>query len=364
MSDKLKNIIVTIIFLMAIIVVFIVNLIKEDTLISTSERRKLTAFPSFSINSLIKGTFTEQFEKYAMDQFIKRDEFRTLKTFMDLKVFRKKDVNGVYQYKGIIVKQEYPLNENYVLNVAEKINIIKEKYLDETNNIYYSIIPDKNYYVEDKYLKMDYSKIEKIMQENLEGIEYINIFDCLQLEDYYYTDPHWKQENLKNVFQKIANQMDFLNRIKTDFEEQEITKFQGSYSGQLPVKTSEDTIKILTNEIIKNSKSYNFETNEETSIYNLDKIKSSDKYDIYLSGATPLLTIENQNSSIDKELIVFRDSFASSLVPLFTEAYKKITLIDTRYIKTDYLKDLVEFDNKDVLFIYSTLVINNSSTLK
>jgi hypothetical protein len=25
---------------------------------------------------------------------------------------------------------------------------------------------------------------------------------------------------------------------------------------------------------------------------------------------------------------------------------------------------LVEFDNKDVLFIYSTLVINNSSTLK
>ena len=33
-------------------------------------------------------------------------------------------------------------------------------------------------------------------------MEYINILDCLSLEDFYYTDTHWKQENLGKVLDK------------------------------------------------------------------------------------------------------------------------------------------------------------------
>jgi hypothetical protein len=362
MTDKSKNVVITITFMFFIIAFFIINLLKEDTLISETERRKLTAFPEFSIANLINGSFFNQFENYAMDQFIKRDEFQNLQTFVSLKILGKKDVNNLYESNGIIVKEEYPLNEKSILNIAKKINAIKEKYLDETNVVYYSIIPDKNYFADDNYLKMDYSNLEKIMSDNLQNIEYINIFDCLELEDYYATDIHWKQENIEAVLEKISTQMNFKNRIITDFNKQEIVNFHGAYN--LPVKTKNDTITILSNEIIGNASVYNYETNEENAVYNFDKINSSDKYDIYLSGATPLLKIENSKADTDRELIVFRDSFASSLVPLFTEAYKTITLVDTRYINPNLLEEYIDFSNKDVLFIYSTLVINNSSTLK
>ena len=109
---------------------------------------------------------------------------------------------------------------------------------------------------------------------------------------------------------------------------------------------------------------YNHETNQKTKIYNIEKVNAPDKYDIYLSGATPLLTIENPQGNKEKELIVFRDSYGSSLIPLLVEGYHKITVIDTRYISPKILEKYVEFENKEILFVYSTLLINNSTSLK
>jgi len=63
-------------------------------------------------------------------------------------------------------------------------------------------------------------------------------------------------------------------------------------------------------------------------------------------------------------LVIFRDSFGSSIAPLFAQGYKKITLVDIRYMHPDMLEHYVEFENQDVLFLYSTLVLNNAETLK
>ena len=76
--------------------------------------------------------------------------------------------------------------------------------------------------------------------------------------------------------------------------------------------------------------------------------------------------LENLNGFLktDKELIVFRDSFASSLTPLLLEQYSNITLIDLRYISASKLNDVVDFKKGDVLFLYSTMIINQSVMLK
>ena len=151
--------------------------------------------------------------------------------------------------------------------------------------------------------------------------------------------------------------------ISNSFTEKELTSFNGVYSSQLPINTSSDAIKILTNNVIQNSHVYNYETKETTDIYDMTKINSLDKYDVYLSGTTPLITITNDLGE-NKELIIFRDSYASSLVPLLTEGYKKITLVDTRYISSKVLNEFIDFDNKDILFMYSTLLINDSSSIR
>ena len=76
-----------------------------------------------------------------------------------------------------------------------------------------------------------------------------------------------------------------------------------------------------------------------------------------------LITIENQDTKSDKELVIFRDSFASSITPLLTEAYSKITLVDIRYLRSDFLDKFIDFNHQDILFLYSSLVLNNSETL-
>ena len=99
-------------------------------------------------------------------------------------------------------------------------------------------------------------------------------------------------------------------------------------------------------------------------IYNLEKATGNDPYEIYLSGPVSLMKIENPNAQTEKELIVFRDSFGSSLIPLLAEGYQTITLVDIRYIQSEFLSNFVDFADKDVLFLYSTVVLNNSETLK
>jgi len=109
---------------------------------------------------------------------------------------------------------------------------------------------------------------------------------------------------------------------------------------------------------------YNHETGKTTGIYDWEKLSSRDLYDIYLSGAAALLTIENPNAATDKELVVFRDSFGSSMIPLLVKDYKTVTVVDIRYLASDWVGRYVDFRGQDVLFLYSTLILNSSNTLK
>ena len=86
---------------------------------------------------------------------------------------------------------------------------------------------------------------------------------------------------------------------------------------------------------------------------------------MFLGGARSLITLTNPNSEHERRLIVFRDSFGSSIAPLLAAGYSKITLVDIRYISPLALSRLVDFSGvSDVLFLYSASVINNSETIK
>ena len=360
MNDKIKDIVVTIIFLFTVISLFLINVIKEDTDISVAERRKLATMPELTTKSLFDGTYFKKFDSYVTDQFVERDAFRKIK--IDIELSTKGEYNNLYLYDDYIIEEIFPLNSNSINNLTNKINYIKDTYLNNNSNIYYTIIPDKNYFVNNGNLKLDYNKLQDMMKNNLSNINYINIFDKLTLDNYYKTDTHWKEEDLFNVANTIANQMNF--DITNNNVVNTITTFKGSYAGRLSVTKDIDTIKTISNSSTLNSSVYNYETKKYTDIYDYTKINSLDKYDIYLSGAVPIIDITNNNTSSDKELIVFRDSYGSSLIPLLIEGYKKITVIDIRYISSKILNKYIDFNDQDVLFMYSILTINNSFSIR
>lgn len=367
MRNNIKNKLVIIGFMGIILGLSIVNILKSDYQISYSERRKLAVPPSVSVEKIFNGAYFEELEKYLLDQFIFRDTFRSFKAYTRLYLLNQKDNNDVYIVDGSISKIEYPLKERQVLNAAKKLNDIHQRYL-QGMNVSYAIIPDKNYFLasQNGYLSMDYDEAEKIMQSNVRNMNYIDLFNDLTLDDYYATDLHWRQEKLINVANKIFKEMGNKARISAEqFTEKELYPFYGAYYGQAALKIKPDTLIFLINEQIENAQVFDYELGSYGKIYETDKFEGIDPYDIFLSGAKPLLSILNSASDSKKELIIFRDSFGSSIAPLLIEGYSKITLIDLRYIATELLEDFIDFsEEQDVLFLYNAQILNNSVMLK
>lgn len=356
--NKIKNITIAFGFVVTISMVFILNIIAKDKNISITERRTLATFPKITLDNVMSGKVTDDFEKYVSDQFIARDFFRGIKSFNSFNIYRQKDNNKLFERYGAIYKIYYPLNKNNIVKAANKINEVYNSYL-KGMNVYYSIIPDKNYYLKDNnHIKIDYEELEYIMNSKIRDIKYISIKNELDLSDYYSTDLHWKQEEIVDVANKIQNEMGILQNNKIQYKKIYEGEYYGTYYGQLAIKTNPDKMYVLSNDTIEKCITYNYETKTQSGVYN--RKSTIDKYDIYLSGATPIVSIENLNNFSGRELIIFRDSFGSSIAPLFIENYHKITLIDLRYISSKMLNQYIKFENQDVLFIYSTLILNQN----
>lgn len=357
----MKNKILSILFCIFIFGFMIINLIVKNEEISYSERRYLKELPTLNIKNIFNKEITNNLESYLTDHFILRDKFRTLKTIINLNILKKQDNNNLYYEDGYIFKIEYPLKEKTITNFTNKVNKIYENHLTNSN-VYLSIIPDKNYYSKNDKLKMDYEKLfSQVQNEINKNINYIDITKSLALNDYYKTDIHWKQENLTNVVNTLSQSMNF--ELMEKYKENYYEPFYGSYYGQLGLNVNPDKLTYLTNEIIDNAKVKDYDSKTET-VYEIESLGKMDSYDVFLSGATSIIEITNESSTTEKELIIFRDSFSSSLTPLLIKSYKKITLIDLRYINSNLLTEYIEFNNQDILFLYNSTIINNSEMLK
>ena len=333
---------------------------------SATERRKLTQFPSLEVKALLDGNFMSDFESYTLDQFPLRDSFRKLKALVHYKVLMQKDNNGIYLAENQAVKLEYPLNADSVTHAAEVFGRLREKYL-QASNVFFSVVPDKGYYLAEAngYPAMDYETMIQSLQAGMSYANYVNLLDTLSAADYYATDTHWRQEKLLPAASRLCSALGIPAPQAADYQLIEAQRpFYGVYYGQAALPMDPDTLFYLQSDLLDACQVKNHETGKTGSIYDLQKLSGKDMYEVFLSGSVSLLTIENPLAETDRELIVFRDSFGSSMIPLLMQGYKTVTVIDIRYISGFMLDRFVDFHGQDVLFLYSTSVLNNSSTLQ
>ena len=334
--------------------------------VSDSERRPLAQMPEIHLESVFQGSFMEDFEDYSLDQFPLRDGFRTLKALFHTHVLGQKDNNGIYIADGYAAKQEYPLNEDSLHHAADRFNYIYEKYLTDSA-VYMAIVPDKGQYLAEGsgHLSLELEQMDAVLREEMPWATQISLTGSLDIDDYYRTDTHWRQEKL---FDAAAILCDALGVEAPDPADYALTAmdrpFYGVYYGQAALPMEPETMYILESDLLTDCAVYDHESGKTGSVYDRSKLESKDLYDIFLSGSRSLLTIVNPGAETDRELIVFRDSFGSAMIPLLLNQYAKVTAVDIRYIQPAMLERFVEFHGQDVLFLYSTLVLNNSETIK
>lgn len=383
MDNKRKNIITCALFGVFFAAAFLACVFLPKKTYSDSERRPLAAMPEFSVKTVANGRFMSGFESYSQDAFPLRDQFRTLKALTATDLFFKKDNNGIYESGGYAAAMEYPMNEASLERAASRFRYVYDTCLDETNRVFFSVIPDKNCYMaqESGHLSMDYGVFEEKMAALMDFAQYIPVSDLLEKEDYYRTDTHWRQEKIVDVAQRLLDEMspshtpaaasdapaaaDPHDASLPSYHAVTATeRFLGVYAGQSALPLKPEPLVYLTNDTLESCSVYDWQNSREIPVYDTARADGKDPYELFLSGSLSLITIDNPNASSDRQLVLFRDSFGSSIAPLLVEDYARVTLADIRYIQPAYLTKFVDFEGCDVLFLYSTLVLNNSDTLK
>ena len=386
-------------FVLCLVSMMVLMVISPKETISRAERRRLAEKPRLTAKNLLEKSFMDDTEKYLLDHFPFRDGLRRIKAYFAYDVLQQKENNDIYVVDGHASKLEYPLNESSVKRLAAKMNQLRQQYFPE-QTARYAIVPDKNYFLAEQngFPSVDYERMRSLLSQELQTVSasdsafaYMEITSGLTIDDYYHTDTHWRQERILDVARCAADALgvgeflSFSSGSQAAFTQNQIKDFFGVYYGQAALPMEPDTIVYLTSEVTDAARVWSLEENMQSgknagkvvlpdeegavwkAVYQTEKLedeKSLDKYDVFVGGASSLQVIRSPKAAAKRRLILFRDSYTSSLAPLLLEAYGEIVLIDLRYIDAARIGTYVDFAGADILFLYNTSIVNHSEMLK
>ncbi len=385
MNDKSKYVFVSVVFVvfMAFFVTFCIGGFINPTETSLSERRPLAQLPTdvtweSILNTQDAETSTiKQFESFTVDQFPFRDWFRALKAKFAMNVLQMNENNGyaVEDDSIVIVKTEYTEAELTALaqHLARVQWVYDNMIAGKTDKVYLSVVPDKNYYfgTDYGYPMPDYEALLAQVKNTLGGsMTYIDLFDQLQLSDYYKTDWHWNQTSLDRVMATLGKAIGFGNRLSGNYTTEVLEGFRGGYYDQSALYPDPEQLTYLTNDVLEGCTVYEYATGNTTGLYFPDVFHNTENYtgkvdyDFFLNGRCGIQRIDNPTATTDQVLVVFRDSYGASLLPLMAEGYKTIYSVDLRDTLPMMVSSLVDFTDADVLFLFSTTVLVGEESFK
>ena len=117
----MKDKITTILFIIYISFFSILHIVLKDETISETERRKLATFPNFNLNS----EYITKLDKYLLDHFPFRNNFRSIKAKYNYNILNKLDNNDIYLKDNYIFKTNYPTNKESIDKFINNINKFK-----------------------------------------------------------------------------------------------------------------------------------------------------------------------------------------------------------------------------------------------
>ena len=272
----------------------------------------------------------------------------------------------VYVYNGYAAKTDAAFDAASLDRAAYRFRHLYDLYFT-SRTVYLAVVPDKALFTQppEGYVPAGAAETADYLCAALDFLTPVDIAGALTLADYYRTDPHWRQERLRPT---AAALLDAMGAPVPDTEEDVLHalpgEFHGAYWGKTPEPLEPDTLAYLTNDVLDDCTVHYYETDADGGIYDLAAAQEA-PYDLFLAGSRSLLRIDSPKALSDRTLVVFRDSFGSSLIPLLAESYRTIYAVDIRYLASDLLGRFVDLPaDADVLLLYSTTVLHNSITLK
>lgn len=350
-------------FLLFLVILVFSNFIIKPKKFSESENRMLAQEPKFSIDRLFEGRFIKKYEKYKSDQFVFRDSWINIKSFVD-EVSGKKENNGVYlSDDNYLIEKFNKPNEEYVKKNIEAINKFSKEHKNINN--YIMIIPNAISIINNKIPKFapvlnQKNYIDDLKSKLNNDIKFIDIFNALKNYNneylYYRTDHHWTTLGAYYSSLEAGKVMNFKPNYKDNYSIERVTNdFYGTLYSKSSFKVNNpDNIDIYIpkskdDEVIVN---YIKEKKKSGTLYDSDSLNKKDKYTVFLEGNHPVVKISTTSKS-NKKLLLIKDSYANSFVQFLTPHYSEIIMVDPRYYY-DNIEDIIKDEEiTDILYLYN-----------
>ena len=167
---------------------------------------------------------------------------------------------------------------------------------------------------------------------------------------YFRTDHHWTHLGAYEAYKVFEESM---GRMPIPYDSFNYKKVSDSFYGTMFSRALDngavpDSIvipEVTGSPIVKAGE-------DEIPLYDMEKLDEKDHYATYFGGNYPVVTIKNPHLSEEKRLLVFKDSFANSFVPLLINEYSEITLIDPRYETRPMSMVMNTYKPDDVLVLF------------
>lgn len=349
----MRNKIITSFFCLLLAASALTGLIVPDRYYSEREKRTLTQKPQFTIVDFVSGNFSDELDQYLTDQVPLRDDWVTLKTYMELAV-GKRESGGVYIGKDKYLMDKFTSYSKKQLTAnAAALAKLQKVLAEEGISMDTILVPVAAQVLTDKlpdYAPVaDYAAILQVLTDT--GVDTTDVFSALAAHGseniYYRTDHHWT--SLGAYYTYCA-----WRGVEPNADEwtQEVlcTNFRGTTWNKVPLPTvpAEEITAWYKHEY--HNVSYNGGEYKTNSIYERKYLSGSDQYAVFLNSNQARTIISGSGRS--GKLLLIKDSYGNTFSQFPAEDYAEVHVLDLRFFKGDVAEYAKENGITDTLVLY------------
>ena len=402
-------------FLLALAILTIVAfIIPLRPTISESEKRELTKFPAFSVETLLSGEYFDEITLWFSDTFPGRENWiavakytEELHGYSEVSIvdgnFVDELINPVEdedqkqedtevtpspeptpeQWGGINAGDDAKIYMGGIIQIgdsafnrlgfseqcsemyAENLNRLGNKLAEKGVRLISAPAPTAiGILVEEQYLKklnsVDQAKTLAYMHDRLnENVIAVDTVSALLEHNdeyvYFRTDHHWTALGAYYAYEATCKAIGKEPMPLDAFEEWDKGEFIGSHHAKVkyPNKLKSDTlIAYKPPQEVTALIHYESNTQEGKLLRNISDQKIHSKYLTFLGSDYRLMELTNESITDGSTCLIIKDSYGNALAPFVTQSYHKVYVMDYRkYYTMGISKFCEKYDVDDVWFV-------------
>lgn len=336
---------------------------------SENENRMLASPPTFSVEALASGEYTERLAAYLQDHIPARDLMLKAKSTAELVLLKRENNRIVLLPHGYMVKR-FSYSDEELSTLRENLQAIRAlcTALSKTGRpTVFLCAPRAVDVLGDESLAEppERSPWEAVKVECPEALSVTSLLREKSRRGeaiWFHTDHHWTPLGAYYAYQALGPSLGYVPYPRGAFTEETVShQFLGTaYSACLSPLARPDEIKAFRYENDGEFLCINEQTGQtEGGFYREKALSQKDRYAYFLGPNTAHLRIEKQGEA-RPTLLVIKDSYAQCLVP-FLARHFNVELLDLRYFRYDATETVREIVTAPTYA--GALILCNADTL-